>query len=108
MTTLTIVFALTILFIQGLHATTGHKMIFSAPVNWIKTKFGEDKMIYKPFFACPTCMSSVYGTLGYWIFARQGVAATKPETFIYWIIWVFCLAGALHLISEYKPKKFEL
>ena len=101
------VFVTTILCIFGLHVAMMPNMVFGRLRAWLDSKI-TDEYYQKPLYACPKCMSSVWGTIGYLYLLNIGHTNYGLYTAIHWIIWVFALTGAIHLIMEYKPKEFEL
>lgn len=52
------------------------------------------KLIYKPLWACPACMASLWGTLIFWIvFPYMGI--------LLWIPFCICLCGLNFVIGQF-------
>lgn len=52
------------------------------------------KLIFKPLFACPYCMASVWGTAIFWTaFSYMGIA--------YWIPFCICLCGFNYFLNQF-------
>lgn len=48
--------------------------------------------IKKPTFDCPYCMSSVHGTILFFLFI--------PYAWYYWILYCFCLTGFVVIVKK--------
>jgi hypothetical protein len=107
MTSIATVFAITILCIFGLHVAMMPNMVFTRLRAFLDRKI-TNEYYRKPLYACPKCMSSVWGSLGFLHLLSIGLPIHGLYIAIYWIIWIFALTGAIHLIMEYRPKEFEI
>lgn len=77
-----------VLFISGLWAACAEGMIFGELADMAEKILPRE--LCKPLFVCPACMSSIWGTL-VWFYTGG--------SFYLWPIYIFCLCGAMHLVS---------
>lgn len=82
---------ITTAWIWGVKAIHTHPFIFWKQANFVEHHLG--KIISKPMFRCPVCMSSVWGTYFFWYSDQSGI--------MNWIVFVIALAGIQFLIVEY-------
>ena len=66
-----------------------------------KKWFGYETM--KPICLCPSCMSSVWGSIFFWvaIFTKFVICATVLQIGFLYIAYVIALCGLNHIISRY-------
>jgi hypothetical protein len=69
------IFGIRVLFLEGMLFGTVRERILEGLPEWVK----------KPTFACPACMSSVYGTF-YFIIMMGGA-------WPWWLFFIIALAG---------------
>ena len=82
---------LTVLFIWGVHAIFEYPFIFWRQGEWLDRYI--PKMIRKPLYRCPVCMSSIWGTYFFLYSDQSGI--------MNWIVFVFAVCGVNFLIVEY-------
>ena len=85
------------LIIWGVYASIQQGMIFKKYGEWIKTL---PILLKKPLGDCPTCMSSTFGSVFFWTAYFCGWIEYDYILVLY-ICYVFALAGANYLISNY-------
>jgi len=73
-------------------------------IFWFIKFYGQKllpKVLWKPFFNCPVCMASVYGSLFYWadIFAHASIVNSR--TLAIWFVFCVCLAGMNRIITKF-------
>jgi len=78
------------LVIFGVYAVTREGMLLEKISKLLVKVFGE--FYSKPFTECPTCMSSIWGTLFYFVFVSQG--------FLLWPFYLLALAGLIHIVNS--------
>jgi hypothetical protein len=66
--------------------------------NFIYKKAPLLKPLLKPLFMCNVCMSSIYGSLFYLVYA--GVVGFTIKTILIWPIFCICLAGLVRTIDR--------
>jgi len=85
------------LIIWGVYASIQEGMIFKKYGEWIA---GLPLYLRKPLGECTTCMSSTFGSLFFWVAYFCGWIEYDFILVIY-ICFVFALAGASYIISNY-------
>lgn len=70
-------------------------MILGKPGEWMKLRLPE--WLHKPLFSCPACMSSIYGTIGYFVGVRGDV--------FLWPVYCICLCGLNYLLAKLTSKE---
>jgi len=83
------------LFIWGWHVLFNEGMILGKLGEWMTEKLPE--WLHKPLFSCPACQSSIYGTIGFFMFVRE-------ELYI-WPIYCVCLCGLNYLLAKLTSKE---
>jgi len=83
------------LWIWGFHCLFSEGMSLNIVGDWLEHNYSE--WITKPLFGCAPCMSSVHGTIGYFIFVNQGFAT--------WPIYCVCLCGLNFIIVKLTSKE---
>ena len=53
------------------------------------------RFLFKPLFVCPPCMSSIWGTIGFFF---------NDYPIYYLPVYVFALCGAIYLIIQFMPE----
>lgn len=104
------------LFIHGFSACFADGMIFGGIAKWIegwdksgniqvKKRARIPKWLQKPLYACPTCMASIWGTVGYFVgvIALQDVLPLSWAVIAFWPVYVVCLAGLNSVIIGLYP-----
>ena len=111
------------LIIWGVYASIQPGFIFSKIGYWItfqhevvdktypsgrvmKLKDNLPSWIKKPLGTCPVCMSSVYGTPIFW-FAYLIEYLQYDYIIIFYICYIFALAGLNYLILAFMPENKE-
>lgn len=82
---------LTVAWIWGIKAITSEPFIFWKQAEYIESKIGI--WLSRPFFRCPVCMPSVWGTYFFFYYDQVGI--------MNWVTFVICLSGINYLIVEY-------
>ncbi len=108
------------LIIWGVYASIQEGFIFEKIGNWIRGKHNKRKerdgvfdstahfadnlpsWIKKPLGTCPVCMASVYGTPVFW-FAYLINYLQYDYIIIFYICYIFALAGLNYLILAFMP-----
>lgn len=91
----------TSLFIYGLNIIFQDGHVFEKQGEWITDKLGDKWS--KPVINCSICMSSVYGTL--WFFIGLQLGFDVHMHIKLWIPYVFCLAGLNTIINKLTSKE---
>jgi hypothetical protein len=86
------------LFIWGVHALFSEGHILEKAGDWMTEKLPS--WITMPLFDCPACQSSLYGTLGYFLFVNQDV--------LLWPLYCLCLCGFNFIIIKLTSRKREV
>lgn len=82
------------LVILGIVQTTDLDMIFEEPAKWAKQHISP--WIRKPLFECVYCMSSLWGTIVFWIWMQDFTA----DNLIIWPFYVLALCGLSKLVMD--------
>ena len=103
------------LLIWGVYASIQDGFIFDKIGNWIRGLKYSDKpfdlnegipnlpsWIKKPLATCPVCMASIYGTPVFW-FAYLINCLQYDYIIIFYICYIFALAGLNYLILAFMP-----
>ena len=108
------------LIIWGVYASIQEGFIFDKIGNWIRgfktiylhnslARTEKDNLpswIKKPLGTCPVCMASVYGTPVFW-FAYLIGHLQYDYIIIFYICYIFALAGLNYLILAFMPENKE-
>lgn len=85
------------LFCVGFHATTSEGMLLEFIVKPLeKAPF----WIKKPFYTCPPCMSSWWGTL-YFVGYSLTVSEFHIGLISMWVLFIFCVAGLNAILVKF-------
>lgn len=94
----------TILALYGTKVLFQPGMILEGPKNWLDMWFIErgnafTRKLSKPLYACPPCMSSIWGSLVYW----WGNSFTwNTDTLFFWPVFVLsACAGTWILLYQF-------
>lgn len=94
----------TALFIQGFHYTMlPPEGNYPPEVFYFIRKYAEKilpKFFHKPFFLCPVCMSSVYGSLFYWSDIGIHSHVINSLTLVYWFVFCVVTAGIGRIMTK--------
>lgn len=82
------------LCIWGIHILFQEGHIFEQLGDWMDEKLPEG--LNKPLWACPVCMSSIWGTAGYFILGLH---------YHYFFPFIFCLCGLNTIILKLTSNK---
>jgi hypothetical protein len=86
-------------WIWGVKAIFSEGYIFHNAGVFIEANFAQ--WLYKPLIGCTVCMSSIHGTLWYWIVMRLFLPdLTIIFTFVGWIVFCICLCGINFILVE--------
>ena len=91
----------TSLFIYAVHILFQEKHLFEDAGEWLTNKLGQKWS--KPLINCPVCMSSLWGTLAF--FVGLPVVFGVAYAFKFWIPYVFCLCGLNTIINKLTSKE---
>lgn len=80
----------------------GHKEIYHLNTSGYTKKDNLPSWIKKPLGTCPVCMASVYGTPVFW-FAYLINYMQYDYIIIFYICYIFALAGLNYLILAFMP-----
>lgn len=80
------------LWIWGFHALFAKEMILERVGDWLCDRLPE--WITRPVFDCPTCQSSIHGTLVYFLFVNTGL--------LMWPVYCVCLCGLNYLLGRFS------
>jgi len=83
------------LWIWGVRCLFSKGMALDTVGDWLEDSYS--KWITKPLFGCAPCMSSIHGTIGYFIFVNQGIEL--------WPLYCFCLCGLNFIIVKLTSKE---
>jgi hypothetical protein len=92
---------LTSLWSWGVHAffeLTGIELWFRG-VDSIPPIIPLPEWIRKPLFECPPCMSSLHGTIAFFIIGDFSI--------YFWPVFCFCLCGLNYIIKEHLYAKVD-
>lgn len=64
--------------------------------SFVYTKAKSLKWVLKPLFMCTVCMSSVYGSLAYWL-----ASAFTVHNLLVWPLYVVALAGLVRVTNSF-------
>jgi len=84
---------LTSLWIWGFHGFFQLNDFFTGKYS----RFELPIFIRKPLFDCPPCMSSIHGTISYFLFTDY----PSYHAITLWIAFCFCLCGLNYIIKEH-------
>jgi hypothetical protein len=76
------------LFINGVKYSMSEGMILEGLSKWLRSKLGN--YWFKPFGGCVSCMSSVYGTITFWVSIFPIFGFSFYELWV-WVVDVFIL-----------------
>ena len=65
--------------------------IFGAAGDWMRARWPE--FVTEPLFDCPYCLSSVHGSIFFWLFL-------SAYPLIMWPILICCLTGLSDLVKK--------
>lgn len=81
------------IFCMGVYAVFSKGMLLGFVSNWLE-KHEINKNVLKPLIWCPTCMSSVWGTLFFCL------ALAGQIGLFWWLPFVIMVAGINFVISQ--------
>lgn len=88
-----VIFLINILVIFGIYVIFSERMLLSPVREYLVARI--NKKYLKPFILCPPCMSSIWGTVGFF-FTDYPIWGLP--------IYVLSLCGAIYLIIEFIPE----
>ena len=84
---------LTVFWIYGVNCVFAEGFIFERVGDWIADRVPQ--WVTKPLFDCPACMSSVHGTISFFIFNGD---------FMLWPVFCVCVCGVSYIILKFLKK----
>lgn len=94
MTDLLLLLAFNILVILGIVQTIDSEMIFEQPADWVRERVTP--WITKPVFDCVYCMSSLWGTIVFWVWMKEFTA----DNLTVWPFYLLALCGLSKLVMD--------
>jgi len=91
---------LTTLWIWGINCIFSEGHLLEKVGDWIDENMQE--WFYKPTVGCPACMSSLHGTLAYFIFAYRDFGL------LMWPVFCIALCGLNYLLIKLTSKERTL
>jgi|SRR5690606_24363007 len=95
MTDFLLLMALASLWIWGIRCLFSEGYILERTGRFIERTFPS--WVYYPTLGCCACMSSIHGTLWYWI---GGAVVLETVNFFVWPVFCVCLCGVNYLLLE--------
>lgn len=86
----------TLCWIWGFHYTFKTDEVFGDIGDWGRKHLNGHAIL--PFYDCPQCMSSVHGTLMYYLFLSD-------YGWDLWVLFCFALCGLSAIVSSMSEKK---
>lgn len=84
-------------WIWGIHCLFSEGYLFEGVGKWLNDKFPY--WICDPLFACPTCQSSVHGSLIFFLFVKMPL--------MWWPLYCITLCGINFLINKVIDDKMD-
>ena len=85
----------TSLWIWGFRCLFSEGMALDIVGDWLEDSYSE--WITKPLFGCTACMSSVHGTISYFVFVNTGIWL--------WPVFCVCVCGLNFIIVKLTSKE---
>lgn len=90
-------------------ATENFKIIptvYNRELLWWISFYGKKYLgheFMKPVCLCPMCMSSLWGSIFFWvaIFSKFIVCVTFVHLIVIWLVYIVALCGLNHIISRF-------
>jgi hypothetical protein len=98
MTMFILLLFLATVWIWGINAIFSEGYIFERLGTWLRGKLPE---LSKPLIGCTVCMSSIHGTIWYWVVMRLFMPDLSTIfTFVGWIVFCICLCGINFILVQ--------
>lgn len=94
---------LTSAWIWGVNCLFSEDHIFEKAGDWVFDNMPE--WVYKPTIGCAACMSSIHGTIAYFILFDRNAVYLRSVYVLQWWAFCICLCGLNFLLIKFTSKE---